>query len=171
LPSPFSGASHLVRATLLQPILPRFAELTAHVFRLEELTWAGMEETIEEAPVEPYERLVDRVDPARIEALIAASSESLKTAAPPPEPPAITLDALVDSELEALMVKSVGTVASGKPGYVCLRLESAEEAERTVVARIGEAASLQNLRGQQVAVVTNLPDRWTGASHLFSKPR
>lgn len=143
-------------ATLLQPILPGFAERTARMLGLSALTWEGMEETLENSPVEPYERLVDRVDPTRVEAVVAASRDSLKAAPQAVEAPEITLDAFVDCEIEALRVKALEPTAAGKPGYVRLRLEGAEGAIRTVVARIGDPADFMHLVDQHLLVVTNL---------------
>jgi methionyl-tRNA synthetase len=139
-------------ATLLQPILPDFAARTALMLRLPALTWEGMDETLESCQVEPYERLVDRVDPLRTEALVAASRENLKAAASVVAPPQLTLDALVDCEFEALHVTAVESPASGKAGYVLLRFEG----DRTVVAHIGGPADLAHLAGHCLVVFTNL---------------
>jgi methionyl-tRNA synthetase len=148
-----------ILATLLQPILPQFAERTARTLRLPALTWEGMEEILEDWPVEPYERLVDRVDPARVEAMIAASRETLKAASQVIESPDIILDALVDCEIEALRVKAIEPITAGKPGYVRLRLEGAEGGVRTVVARIGDPTDFIHLSNQYLLVVTNLPPK------------
>ncbi len=142
-------------ATLLQPILPGFAAQTARMLRLPALTWEGTDETLESIPVEPYDRLVDRVDPARVEALVAASRENLKATAPPVTAPPLTLDALVDCELEALQVTAVEAPASGKAGYVLLRFEGG----RTVVAHIGDPMDFAYLVGHRLLVVINLTQK------------
>ena len=71
-----------VIATLLAPILPDFAATTARMLGLPALTWDGIGEDLEERPVRPYERLVERVDPKKIEAMIEASRGSLGAAHP-----------------------------------------------------------------------------------------
>ncbi len=153
-----TGALNAFRivATLLQPILPGFAGKMARMLGLPALTWEGMDEVLEDRRVEPYERLADRVDPARVEAVIEASRESLKTAEAPPEIPDFTAEALLDAELLALRVTAVAAPATGKPGYVRLTLEDHEGAARTVVARIGDPADLGHLIGQRLLVVANL---------------
>jgi methionyl-tRNA synthetase len=154
-----TGALNAFRivATLLQPILPDFAAKMARMLGLPSLTWEGIDEVLEDRPVEPYERLADRVDPARVAAVIEASRESLKTTAePPPEAPELTTEALLDTELLALRVTAVAAPATGKPGYVRLTLEDDRGAARTVVARIGDPADLGHLLGQRLLVVANL---------------
>jgi methionyl-tRNA synthetase len=141
-----------ILATLLQPILPDFAARTARMLRLPALTWEGIDEILESCLVEPYERLADRVDPVRTEALVAASRENLKAVAPVVAPPQLTLDILVDGELEALRVTTVEMPASGKAGYVLLCFEGG----RTVVAHIGAANDFAHLVGKHLFVVTNL---------------
>jgi methionyl-tRNA synthetase len=65
-----------ILATLLRPILPAFADATARMLNLRALTWEGLDEILEERATQPYERLAERVDPKKIEALIQASNES-----------------------------------------------------------------------------------------------
>ena len=101
-------------------------------------------------------RLGDGVDPARVEAVLAASRESLKAAPPVAVPPKLTLDALVDCGIEALRVIAVEATASGKPGYVRLRLEGDQSASCTVVAHIGDPADFVYLVGERLLVLANL---------------
>jgi methionyl-tRNA synthetase len=144
-----------ILSTLLQPILPDFAARMAKMLRLPALTWEGMEELLEDYPVEPYERLADRVDPVRVTALVEASRETLKAAAAV-EPPKLKLDALTDTEIAVLRVTDVGTPAAGKPGYVRLTLKDGESAARTVIARIGDPTDFAYLVGQDLLIVGNL---------------
>ena len=69
-------------ATLLQPILPDFAAATARMLGLPALTWDGIGEDLEDRPVQPYERLAERVDPKKVEAMIEASRATLGAAQP-----------------------------------------------------------------------------------------
>lgn len=141
-------------ATLLKPILPGFAATTARMLGLPELTWEGMDEILENRPVKPYERLVERVDPKKIEALLAASRES-RAAAPQPKLPELTTEAWADIELRPLAVTAVTAPASGKLGYLRFQL-SGTDGERTVVARLGSPEDFQHLVGRKLLVVSNL---------------
>jgi methionyl-tRNA synthetase len=143
-------------ATLLQPVLPAWGTQVARMLALPALTWEGLGEVLEDRPVHPYERLVDRVDPARTKALVEASREGLKATAPAPvEMPHPALDGLVDCEIAPLRVLAVDAPPSGKPGYLRLRLEGSD-GERTVISRLGEPADFQHLVGKSLLVLTNL---------------
>jgi methionyl-tRNA synthetase len=139
-----------VLATLLQPILPEWGRAVARTLGIPALTWDRIAEDLEDRPVQPYERLIDRVDPERVKALVEASRETLKTAAA--EPVEMSTDPLVACELAALRVLSVEAPESSKPGYLRLRLEGG----RTVIAGLGNPADFQHLVGTYVLVLANL---------------
>ena len=146
-------------ATLLQPILPGWGAQVARMLSLPTLTWEGLGEVLEDRPILPYERLVDRVDPARVAALVEASRESLKATAPAPvEAPTMTLDGLVDCDLAVLRITAVDAPPSGKPGYLRLRLEG-NNGLRTVVARLGNPEDFQDLVGKNLLVLANLKSK------------
>ncbi|MEK6372881.1 MAG: methionine--tRNA ligase [Acidobacteriota bacterium] len=146
-----------ILATLLQPILPDWGVRVARMFDLPALTWDRIAEDLEDRAVLPYERLVDRVEPSRVEAVVEASRESLKPGMSATEQPPIvlTLDALLSCEIAALLVVGVDSPPSNKGGYVRLLLAGGD-VTRTVVARIGSSASFQHLVGKSVLTLTNL---------------
>src|ERR1051326_8669812 len=144
-----------ILTTLLQPILPEWERAVARMFGIPSLTWDRLAEDLEDLPVQPYERLVDRVDPARVKALVEASKETLKPSTSSSELPEVSLDPLVDSEFAALQVIAVEAPTSGKPGYLRLRLAE-DNSERVVIARIGDPHEFQHLVGQRVIVLVNL---------------
>jgi hypothetical protein len=59
-----------VLATYLSPILPGFGAKVARTLGVGELTWSGLDEILENCPVGIYERLVDRVDRGKVDALL-----------------------------------------------------------------------------------------------------
>jgi methionyl-tRNA synthetase len=123
------------------------------------LTWGGLGEILENRPVQPYERLVDRIDPARVRAVVDASRETLKAVdAAPVDVPVLALDALVDCEIAALRVKAVDAPPSGKPGYLRLRLEG-RDGEHSVISRLGNPEDFQHLVGQDLLVLVNLKSK------------
>jgi methionyl-tRNA synthetase len=144
-----------ILTTLLQPILPDWGRAVARMLGIPSLTWDRLAEDLEDRPVQPYERLVDRVDPARVKALVDASKETLKPSTSSSEVPEVSLEPLVASEFAALQVIAVEAPTSGKPGYLRLRLEE-DNSERVVIARIGDPHEFQHLVGQRVIVLVNL---------------
>ncbi|HYK04692.1 MAG TPA: methionine--tRNA ligase [Thermoanaerobaculia bacterium] len=141
--------------TLLQPILPEWGRAVARMLGVPALTWDRLAEDLEDCAVQPYARLVDRVDPARTKALVEASTETLKPATSSGEPVTISLDALVACDFAALPVMAVEAPGSGKPGYLRLRLEEQEES-RVVIARLGDPGKSQGMMGKRVLVLRNL---------------
>ncbi len=62
-----------VLAIYLQPVLPSYAQKTARLFNEEEYTWAALECTIENQPINPYEYLATRVEQSAVDKMIEAS--------------------------------------------------------------------------------------------------
>jgi methionyl-tRNA synthetase len=140
-------------ATLLQPILPEFARKVANMLDLPALTWAGLDEVLENRPVQTYERLVDRVERARVEAIVNESRQSLGSAEEV-EAPALSLDPLVDSELQTMRVVDIAAVPEAER-LVALTLE-ADGKQRSVLAGLGADAVQKGLTGKHFLVLANL---------------
>lgn len=143
-------------ATYLQPILPQWGEQVSRMLNLSALTWAGIEHVLEDCPLAVYDRLVDRVDPARTAALVNASRELVSTdgatASPVSSP---TLDALVSCEIKALRVLAVENVADGASEGVRIRLEHLDGTLATA-PMIATAESRAQLVGMRLLALTNL---------------
>lgn len=142
-----------VVAVLLQPILPEFARSVGQMLGVPTQSWANLDEVIEDRPVRPYERLVERVDRGKVAAMVAASRESLEQA-DDGEPPTLTLDALVDCEFRTMRVVGIEPVPESDR-LVALTLESGSE-RRTVVAGLGQGAGREALLGKDLLTLTNL---------------
>jgi methionyl-tRNA synthetase len=147
--------AYKVIATLVQPILPEFGAKLAKVLGLPGLTWEGMEEVHENQAVGVYERLVDRVDKAKIETIIAESKESL--GGPDVPAPVLTLDAVVDCELQTMRLKELRPVAKSDK-LVVLTLESGG-GSRNVVAGLGHDVDGEALKDGALLVLANLEPR------------
>lgn len=141
-------------ATLLAPILPTFAATTARMLGLSALTWEGLDELLEDRPVGPYERLAERVPPEKLAALLAALEET-KAGVPQVKVPDLRSEALVDVELGAFLVESVGPTANGASGYLRFALK-APDGPRQVSARIGSLEEHAHLVGESLLLVQNL---------------
>ncbi len=66
----------------LAPVLPRLATQAAAFLQREDLTWAAREEPLTGGRIHPYQALMTRIEPAAVEALLAASQTSLAATAP-----------------------------------------------------------------------------------------
>ncbi len=147
-----------ILATLILPILPRFGEKFASMMDLPELSWDGLDEFLENRPVNVYDRLIDRVDPSKIEALTQASRESLGEAEQAVEPPELTLAPLVDVEIRGMAVAAAERLEGDAAAYLRLRLEDSGR-QRSVLARLGEDFDESELAEARVTAVTNLAAR------------
>ncbi|HWS73754.1 MAG TPA: methionine--tRNA ligase, partial [Quisquiliibacterium sp.] len=79
-----------ILALYLKPVMPRLAAGAERFLGLGEQSWADAAQPLLGTAINPYEPLATRVDPAAVQALLAASAESLKPSGVPtaaaPEP-------------------------------------------------------------------------------------
>jgi methionyl-tRNA synthetase len=144
-----------ILATYLQPVLPRLAAAVADLLGLPALTWEDLDQVLEEQAVRPYKHLVQRVDRAKIEALIEASKGSLNEREI--EGPTLRLDALIDVELSRVCVEKVEALGEDDK---YLRLTVAVDGQgRDLVARLGGVVGAEDMVGRSYLVVTNLAAR------------
>jgi len=62
----------------LKPVLPKVASEVERLLQIPELSWEAVDATLLDQPIEDYQHLMTRVDARQIEALLAASSETVK---------------------------------------------------------------------------------------------
>lgn len=144
-----------ILATLLQPILPEWGVRVARMLDVPALAWDRIAEDLEDRPVRDYERLIERVDPSRVAAVVEASKETLKAVTSEAEQPVVTLDPVVASEFATLEVVAVDTLPGGNAEYARLQLDL-DGAPLTVVAHLGRPHEFQNLVGHSLLVLVNL---------------
>lgn len=155
---------HTVTA-LLKPVLPRFAAEVEAILRIPPLQWddAGRFD-LQEREVGPFKRLVERVDPQKVQAMVDASAATSSAAAPPvtkaplePLAPQITIDDFAKIDLRVATVLHAETV-EGADKLLKLRVDIGSE-ERTIFAGIRQSYQPETLVGKQVIVVANLQPR------------
>jgi methionyl-tRNA synthetase len=80
-----TGTLNLFRALAiyLKPVLPVYAEKVERLFGEAPYTWNSLADTLENRPVGAYEYLAQRIEPEKIDAMVAASRESLPGAPAP----------------------------------------------------------------------------------------
>ncbi|HET9415187.1 MAG TPA: methionine--tRNA ligase, partial [Pseudolabrys sp.] len=152
-------------ANLIKPVLPRYAADVEAILQAPSVTFDDAASfDLEDHAIGAFERLAERVDPKRVEAMMAASAEEL--ASQPSGGPAvvvddiepeITLDEFAKVDLRVATVIQAETV-EGADKLLRLRVDIGS-AERTVFAGIRESYEPGDLIGKQVIVVANLKPR------------
>jgi methionyl-tRNA synthetase len=152
-------------AALIKPILPRYAADVETILRIPPLRFDDAARfDLQEHELGPFQRLVERVDPQRLEAMLAASAQSLE--APPQTPPPVAVEELsppISLEEFARIDLRVATVlqaesVAGADKLLRLRVDIGQE-QRTIFAGIRQSYRPEDLIGKQVIVVANLQPR------------
>jgi methionyl-tRNA synthetase len=152
-------------AALIKPILPRYAADVETILRIPPLQFDDAARfDLQDHDIGPFQRLVERVEPQRVEAMLAASAANLETA-PTASPPATVEELAAPISLEdfAKVDLRVATVlqaehVEGADKLLRLRVDIGHE-QRTIFAGIRQSYSPEELVGKQVIVVANLQPR------------
>ena len=170
--------------TFLKPVLPRTAERVESFLRCGALAWDGIASPLLDHEIARFEPLLTRVEPARIEAMVADSMEPEEVKAPPsgaggdaggrageadaPLPGADDgpgggrggrIDVAELAKVDLRIAKVVGAKhVEGADRLLEIRVDLGDE-ERTVFAGIRAAYSPESLIGRHVVVVANLAPR------------
>jgi methionyl-tRNA synthetase len=153
-------------AVLIKPILPRYAADVETILHLppQQFDDAARFDLLEHE-VGPFQRLVERVELQRVEAMRAASAADLGAVpqtAPPPAPvealaPQISLEDFAKVDLRVATVLEAASV-EGADKLLRLRVDIGSE-QRTIFAGIRQSYRPEELIGKQVIVVANLQPR------------
>lgn len=149
----------------LKPILPAFAARIESILRLAPLQWSDLAATLEQQEINDYERLVERVDPVKVQAMIDDSK--VEQQAPPaatpgpldaePLAPEITFDDFTKVDLRVARVLKAETVEGADK---LLRLEvDLGGPTRHVLAGIRHAYKPEDLVGRLIILAANLAPR------------
>lgn len=158
----------------LSPVLPKLAEDTAVLLGDSLDQWSKAREPLRGATIRPFEHLMSRVDPKKVQAVIAASSSAEEDAArnrsadatakdddvlaQEPLAAECTIDDFAKIDLRVARVLSAELVpAADKLLKLTVSLGGSEK--RTVFAGIKAAYDPQTLVGRLVVVVANLKPR------------
>ncbi|MGQ4807384.1 Methionine--tRNA ligase [Candidatus Entotheonellaceae bacterium PAL068K] len=152
-------------AALLKPILPRYATDVETILRIPPLQFDDANRfDLHHHDIGPFQRLIERVDPKRVEAMISASAESFE--ATPETAQAATVEAAaaqisIDEFAKVdLRVATVlqAEIVEGADKLLRLRVDIGNQ-QRTIFAGIRQSYSPADLVGKQVVVVANLQPR------------
>jgi methionyl-tRNA synthetase len=158
-----------VLAIYLQPILPVYADKVAKLFNESPYVWSDVAKAVENVPINPYEYLATRVEPAAVEKMVEASRGGPVCPPAAPQSPApakvsepaketIDYDTFDKMDLRAATVVAAELV-EGADKLLKLQLDIGEAKPRQVFAGIRKAYDPAKLVGRQVVMVANLAPR------------
>ena len=144
----------------LKPILPCFAERIEKFLNVETLNFGDIDTILEDHTINKFERLFERVDKKKVDAMIEESKENQAAAAADDfEPIAseITIDDFAKVDLRIAKVADAQSV-EGADKLLALKLDLGG-VERSVFAGIAQAYKPEELIGKTVICVANLKPR------------
>jgi methionyl-tRNA synthetase len=149
----------------LKPILPAYARKVEKILNAGPFTFADVAKTLENQKINEFERLVDRVEIEKVNAMIEETREGAipKAQAEPVEPiepikPEITIDDFAKCDLRIARVKKAEAVA-GADRLLHLQLDLGGGIEKSVFAGIAKAYKTEQLDGKIVVCLANLKPR------------
>jgi len=162
----------------LKPVMPRLAAAAERFLGLPDQAWSDAATPLVGCAIGPYQPLATRVDASAVQALLAASAESLKPAGAPtaaaatapqavagqvaaadaPPPPTATIDEFARIDLRIARIVEASTV-EGADKLLRLVVDLGETGRRTVFAGIRQAYDPEQLVGRLTVVVANLAPR------------
>lgn len=161
----------------LKPILPDFARKVENCLAIRPLEWKHVDDAMDSHAIAPFERLVDRIDPKQVDAMIEESKESLgrKPAAPAPagqaapapaaggEPlaPICNFDQFLAVDLRVARVVTAEPIEKSDK-LMKLTLDAGPIGMRTVLAGIKKAYTPERLVGRLIVFCANLAPRTMG---------
>ncbi|MGB7582631.1 MAG: methionine--tRNA ligase [Sedimentisphaerales bacterium] len=147
----------------LKPVLPAFAEKVERLLNIGKLTFADINTTLQEHNINDFERLFERVDKEKVDAMIEESKDTGDKTEPTPaitaEPikPECTIEDFAKIDLRIAQVVKAERV-EGADKLLRLQLDVGG-IQKNVLAGIAQAYQPENLIGKIVIVFVNLKPR------------
>jgi methionyl-tRNA synthetase len=144
----------------LKPILPVFAEKVEKFLNIENLYLDDVERVLENHTINKFERLFERVDKKKVDAMIEESKELQQPVQRPqmePIAPEITIDDFAKVDLRIARIADAQGV-EGADKLLALKLDLGG-IEKNVFAGIAQAYKPEELIGKTVVCVANLKSR------------
>jgi methionyl-tRNA synthetase len=151
----------------LAPVLPFTAERASAFLGRDVSIWSNMDQPLVDTTVNPFQPLLTRIDPLKVEAVIEASKESLQptdsdsvtpeTTAIEPLADEITIDDFLKVDLRIAKILKAESIPQADK-LLKLTLDIGNET-RTVFAGIKSAYEPADLEGRYTVMVANLKPR------------
>ena len=146
----------------LKPVLPAFAEKMERFLSIPPLSFADTATVLEHHKINNYERLIERIEKEKVEAMIEESKPADSPAQKPAEPqepvaPECTIEDFAKVDLRVARVVKAGPV-EGADKLLALELDLGGTA-KNVFAGIAKAYKPEDLVGRLVVCVANLKPR------------
>ncbi|XID74376.1 methionine--tRNA ligase [Alkanindiges sp. WGS2144] len=163
----------------LAPVLPQLSQQAQLFFNLDSIDFASRHNILLDWEVQTFQPLMQRVDKAKVEAMVEASKESLTTTVPAQAAPAsktatkpaaktenssanqadiIEIDDFLKVDLRVAVILDALNV-EGSDKLLQLTLDVGEPEPRTVFSGIRGTYEVTSLIGRQTVVVANLKPR------------
>ncbi|OCA53599.1 methionine--tRNA ligase [Photorhabdus namnaonensis] len=153
-----------VLMTFLKPVLPSLAE-RAEAFLNTELTWDGIEQPLLDHQVSAFKALFNRIDMDKVNAMVAASKESINTpqkvSGPLAEDPiqdTITFDDFAKVDMRVALIKQADFV-EGSDKLLKLMLDLGGETRQVFSGIRSSYPDPKALEGRLTIMVANLAPR------------
>ncbi len=150
----------LAVAGALMPVVPRLSESVLESLGLENVTWDDLSQDIEDRPLGPFQRLVERVDHKRVEAMVeetkrAAASETDNETVGTER---VDFAAFARLDLRSARVLEADEVAESR-SLLRLEVDLGPLGTRQILAGLKGFVSPEELRDRNIVVVANLEPR------------
>ncbi|TDB54084.1 methionine--tRNA ligase [Photorhabdus luminescens] len=153
-----------VLMTFLKPVLPSLAE-RAEAFLNTELTWHGIEQPLLDHQISAFKALFNRIDMDKVDAMVAASKESINTpqkvSGPLAEDPiqdTITFDDFAKVDMRVALIKQADFV-EGSDKLLKLTLDLGGETRQVFSGIRSSYPDPKALEGRLTIMVANLAPR------------
>ncbi|MHC5061369.1 MAG: methionine--tRNA ligase [Planctomycetota bacterium] len=148
----------------LKPVLPKYAETTERILNIDPLGFADIDSVLEDHKIERFERLAERVETEKVEAMVEQSreqapDETTDAQAAPAEPiePECSFEDFMKVDLRIARVASAEPV-EGADKLLRLQLDIGGTC-KVVLAGIAKAYKPEDLVDKKVVCVANLKPR------------
>ena len=150
--------------TYLKPVLPQVASDAEALLNITPLTWADAQTPLLGISIQPFSAMMQRIESAQTDAIIADSKEDLKEEAaigkakPAEEPQWITIDDFAKPDLRIARVLECSHI-DGSDKLLRFKLDVGELGARDVFSGIKAYYQPEDLVGKMVVYVANLAPR------------
>ena len=149
-----------ILTTYLKPVLPEYAQKIEKFLNIDKLTFANIETHLEKHKINKFERLIDRVDKSKVNAMVEESKETTQMPQEQTAEPIkaeCTIDDFAKIDLRIARILKAEPV-EGADKLLRLQLDLGGS-QKQVLAGIAKAYKPQDLTDKMVVCLANLKPR------------